>query len=83
MEKLKDNILFGRTAMGLNDNPKKMISFAWVYPKELYSLETFPEVIMIDPTEKNTNEKMPLLTTGGKESNGKMFIFLNVFMPNQ
>ena len=60
-----------------------MMSFAWVNPKELYLLEAFPEVVMIDTTEKTNNEKQPLLTAGGKDSNGKMFIFLRVFMPNQ
>ena len=38
---------------------------------------------MIDTTEKTNNEKRPLLTAGGKDVNGKMFIFLRVFMPNQ
>ena len=46
-----------------------MMSFAWVNLKELYLLDTFPEVIMADTTEKTNNEKRPLLTTGGKDSN--------------
>ena len=49
----------------------------------MFLLEAFPEGIMIDTTEKTNNEKRPLLTTGGKDANGKMFIFLRVFMPNQ
>ena len=51
MEKQKDNILLVRTAMSLNDNQKYMISFAWVNPKELYLLQTFLEVIMINTIE--------------------------------
>ena len=49
------------------------MSFAWVNPKELYILDAFPEVIMIDTTEKTNNEKRPLLTAGAKDSNGNMF----------
>ena len=59
-----------------------MMAFAWINPKELYLLEAFPEVRMIDTTEKTYNEKRPLLMAGGKDSNGNMLIFLRVFMPN-
>ena len=52
-----------------------MMSFVWANPKELYILDTFPEVIMIDTTEKTINEKRQLLTAGAKDSNGNMFIF--------
>ena len=83
MDSLKNNINFGRVALDLSDDQKYMMSFAWVNPKELYLLEAFPEVIMIDTTEKTNNEKRPLLTAAGKDSNGNMFIFLRVFMPNQ
>ena len=60
-----------------------MMSFTWVNPKESYILDAFPEVIMIDTIVKTNNEKRPLLTAGAKDSNGNMFIFLRVFMPNQ
>ena len=83
MDKLKNNVNFGRIAMDLKHEQKYMMSFAWVNPKELYLLDAFPEVIMVDTTEKTNNEKRPLLTAGGKDSNGNMFIFLRVFMPNQ
>ena len=83
MDKLKNNVDFGRVAMDLQKEQKYMMSFAWVNPKEIYLLEAFPEVVMIDTTEKTNNEKRPLLTAGGKDSHGNMFIFLRVFMPNQ
>ena len=83
MDKLKNNVNFGWVAMNLREEQKYMMSFAWVNPKELYLLEAFPEVIMVDTTEKTNNEKRPLLTVGDKDSNGNMFIFLRVFMPNQ
>ena len=83
MDSLKNNVNYGRIAMSLKEDQKYMMAFAWVNPKELYLLQVFPEVIMIDTTEKTNNEKRHLLTAGGKDSNGKMFIFLRVFMPNQ
>ena len=52
MDKLKNNINFGRVAMDLTKEQKYMMSFAWVNPKELFLLEAFPEVIMVDTTEK-------------------------------
>ena len=83
MDSLKNNVDYGRIAMNLQQEQKYMMSFAWVNPKELYSLDVFPKVIMIDTTEKTNNEKRPLLTAGAKDSNGNMFIFLRVFMPSQ
>ena len=52
MEKLKNNVTFGRNAMSLTCEQKHMMSFAWVNPKELVLLEAFPEVIMINTTKK-------------------------------
>ena len=57
------------------------MSFDWVNPKELYLLEAFPEVIMIDTTEKNNNERRPLLIAGGKDSNGKMLYSFESLCP--
>ena len=50
---------------------------------ELRLFDSFPNVIMVDTVEKTNNEKRPILTVGGKDSNGKMFIFLQWFMLNQ
>ena len=83
MDSLKNNVNFGRIAMSLNNDQKYMMAFAWINPKGLYLLEAFPEVIVIDTTEKTINEKRLLPTAGGKDSNGSMFIFLRVFVPNQ
>ena len=82
MDSLKNNVDYGRIAMNLQNEQKYMMSFAWVNPKELFILDAFPEVIMIDTTEKTNNEKRPLLTAGAKDSNGNMFFFFRVFMPN-
>ena len=66
MDKLKNNVNFGRVAMELKQEQKHMMSFAWINPQELYLLEAFPEVIMVAMTEKTNNEKRPLLTVGGE-----------------
>ena len=60
-----------------------MMGFAWVMLVELQMFESFPSVIMVDTVEKTNNEKRPLFTVEGRDSNGKMFIFLQCFMPNQ
>ena len=66
MEKLKNNVTFGRNALSLTGNEKYMMSFAWVNPKELVLLEAFPEVIMIDTTEKQTMRRDHYLLLGEK-----------------
>ena len=83
MDSLMTNVRVGRAAQNMNDHQKYMMCFAWVIPNELQMFESFPYVIMVDTVEKTNNEKRPLLTVGGKDSNGKMFIFLRCFMPNQ
>ena len=77
------NMRFGRLAKQLEDNQKYMMGFAWVIPVELHMFEAFPHVIMVDMVENPNNEKRSLFTVGGKDSNGKMFIFLRFFIQNQ
>ena len=72
------NVRVGRSAKDLDENQKYMMGFAWVIPSELRLFEYFPNVIMVDTVEKTNNEKRPLLTVGGKDSNGKMFIFFTM-----
>ena len=43
----------------------------------------FPEVITVDCTADTNNEARPLLTMAGKDSYGRMFIFLRAFLPNE
>ena len=70
IEKLKDNVFLDRNAMNLYGHQRYMMSFAHANPKVSYLLEAFPEVVIIDTTEKKNNEKKPLLTVGGKDLNG-------------
>ena len=75
MDSVKNNIDFGRVASGMDSHQKYMMGFAWLIPAEIHLLEAFPHVIMIDTTEKTNNEKRPLLTAGGKDSNGNFLYF--------
>ena len=77
------NVRIGRSSKNLEENQKYLMGFAWVIPSELRLFEALPNVIMVDTIEKTNNEKRPLLTVGGKDSNWKMFIFLRCFMPDQ
>ena len=60
-----------------------MIAFAWVNPSERERFNLFPEVITVDTVAGTNNENRPLLTMGGKDSNGKMFIFLRAYLPHE
>ena len=66
IDSLKNNVNYGRIAMSFNEDQKYMMAFVWVNPKELYLLQAFPEVIMIDTTDKTINKKRPLVTAGRK-----------------
>ena len=77
------NVRIGRSSKNLEENQKYLMGFAWVIPSELRLFEALPNVIMVDTIEKTNNEKRPLLTVGGEDSNGKMFIFLRWIMPNE
>ena len=72
-------IFNGRMAMKLLDHHKYLIAFAWINPVERERFNLFPEVVTVDTVSGTNNEIRPLLTMGGKDSNGKMFIFLRAY----
>ena len=76
-------IMEGRASLGLLDCHKYMISFAWVAHSEKEKFNIFPEVITVDTVAGTNNEGRPLLMMGGKDSNGKMFIFLRAYLPHE
>ena len=80
---LQDFVIDGRSALNLQDHHKYMIAFAWVTPSEKEKFNLFPEVITVDTVAGTNNENRPLLAMGGKDSNGKMFIFLRAYLPNE
>ena len=82
-QSLRDFVIDGRNALKLADHHKYMIAFAWVTPSEREKFNLFPEVITVDTLAGTNNETRPMLALGGKDSNGKMFIFLRAYLPNE
>ena len=64
-------------------NQSLMMPITWVLPRERELFILFPEVITVDCTADTNNEAGPLLIMAGKDSFGKMFIFLRAFLPNE
>ena len=52
-------------------------------PKEFCNYMRFPKVLFVDATHKTNNEGIPLLLVCGCDSNGKAFIIIKIFMPNE
>ena len=73
----------GRLSLRLDCHQKYMMAFAWVSPSERERFNLFPEIITVDTVFGTNNENRPLLTMGGKDSNGKMFIFLRAYLPHE
>ena len=65
---------------------KEKSTFYWSYmdlPMEQKIFHHFLEVICVDTVSHTNKDKRPLLTISGRESNGKMFIILRAFLPNE
>jgi hypothetical protein len=60
-----------------------MIGCAWLLPEEKRLFCLFPEVLHIDATACTNREDCPLLTITGRDSRGKAFTVLRVFLPNE
>ena len=58
-------------SQGILDYQKYLMGFYWVIPTELDLLDAFGEVVYVDTVEGTNNEERPLLTCGGKDSEGK------------
>ena len=54
-----------------------------MYPDAWYEYMKFPEVLFIDATHSTNNESRPLLLLCGHDANGKVFIIMQIFMPNE
>ena len=79
-----DNFVhISRTAYNYKPAQLFMIGIAWVLPSERSFVKMFPEGIVVNATNNTNDEERPLLTIRGKDSNGKMFTALRVFLPNE
>jgi len=72
-----------RSNLDLTDDQTLLIGLCWVtqFEKRLFNL--FPETMFFDCTADTNKEKRPLFTISGKDSNGKMFILLRSYFPNE
>ena len=81
-ESLSTFLVTGQRAQNLDSTQKYVIALAWILPKERQLFNIFPEVITVDTVHSTNNKTRPMLTIGGKDSNGKMFIILRCFLPH-
>ena len=72
-----------RQVFGIKRLPALFIGLTWVTPMEQKKFRHFPEVIWVDTFSDTNKDKHPLLTISGKDSFGKLFIFLRAFFPNE
>ena len=72
-----------RSNLDLSDDQTLLIALCWVaqFEKRLFNL--FPKTMFVDCTADTNKEKRPLFTISGRDSNGKMFILLRAYFPNE
>ena len=64
-------------------NSRILLGAAWMSDGAFREYLRFPEVLFIDATHASNNENRPLLLICGKDSNGKGFVLVRIFMPNE
>jgi len=62
---------------------KVMLGAAWIDENGWKMFHRFPEVAFFDTTFKTNNEGRPLFLMVGRDSNGRGFIVLRIYMPNE
>ena len=65
------------------DKQRVLLGAAWIDQDAWKMFQKYPEVIFIDSTHKSNNEGRPLLLIVGRDSNGKAYIIMRIFMPNK
>jgi hypothetical protein len=76
------DILSIHKSMQINDGQDVLLAFAWTTKKEEELARKFPEVFVMDVTEKTNIEKRGMFIVTGIDGNNKIFIALHCFMPN-
>lgn len=76
------NIQEIRSSMKINDSQDVLLAFAWVTGEELELVRKFPELFMIDVTEKTNKEKRGLVIGTGIDGLGRIFSGIHCFIPN-
>lgn len=68
--------------MKINDDQDVLLAISWETQPELHLLSKFPNLIVLDVTEKTNREKRGLFVATGIDGNNKIFPALHSFMPN-
>jgi hypothetical protein len=71
-----------RKSLSLHDGQDILLAFAWVTSHEAQMAYKFPELFVMDVTEKTNVEKRGLFVVTGVDGNNKIFVALHCFMPN-
>ena len=72
-----------RNKYNMEANQRLLVGIAWIYVGEHRLFRLFPKVFHVDATSHTNNEKRVLLTFSARTSDGRTFVFLRVFLPNQ
>jgi hypothetical protein len=72
-----------RKKYNMQANQRLLVGIAWIYVGEHRLFRLFPKVFHVDATSHTNNEKRVLLTFSARTSDGRTFVFLRVFLPNQ
>jgi len=72
-----------RGALEVDPDQSLMMGLSWVLKDEVNFFRLYPEVIFCDVIVHVNKDDCPSLTCTGKDSNGKMFTFLQAFLPNE
>jgi hypothetical protein len=80
----RDCLHHHRILKQLNLNTEKiLLGAAWMTDTDWRNFMRFPEVIFIDTTHQKNSDGRPLLLVCGKDSNGKVFVAVYIFVPNE
>ena len=71
------------TNLNLKKEQSLMIAICWVTQFEKRQFNLFPRTLFVDCTSDTNKEKRPFFTISARDSNGKMFIVLRAFFPNE
>ena len=70
-------------ALQVKEEQDMMLGIAWVIPVESDYIMLFPEVVFVDYFEQVNRDSRALFTASGKDANGKKYMILRAYLPNQ
>ena len=82
-KKVDQFVELGRKSLNCTDQHNFSMVVAWVISTERSLLTLFPEVVFVDDVKDTNKECRPLLMISGKDTNGKVFTILLIFLPNK